>query len=279
MMKLVLKIGIALLMLNSIAFGFVDSDFDGVSDRYDACPNTPFSDLVDEKGCSIKKVAIKETKKNLTLIVGLNFDNYKDRYGNKTTTKSESFEVDYQIERTKLYLNISQFNTKNKPLSQYDDSSFADSRLGISYSLEQDFKGIYFDIGAGIALPNYKGTLHNNKTDLFFTLDANYNLEEYSLFSSYIYTIIGDEDVEGLRYQNTSALTLGLGRALYPDSYTSAALYFSQPIIKGEKNIKSFSIYHYQNIDKSIFSIINYTHGLTSGETDNSFGLQLGYRL
>ncbi len=278
-MKLVLKIFVGLVLLSSFAFGFVDSDFDGVSDRYDECPNTPFSDLVDDKGCSVKKVAITAKKADITLLVGLNYDNFHDRYGNKTETKSESFEVDYQKDRMKLYLNISQFNTKNSPLDEYDESSFADSRLGVTYALEKDFNGVYFDVGGGISLPNYRGTLHNNKTDLFFTLDANYGLDEYSLFASYIYTIIGDSDVDGINFQNTSALTLGLGRSLFEESYTSASLYFGQSIVKGEKTIKSLSINHYQNINKSIFSTFNYSHGLTKGEVDNSFGLQLGYRL
>ncbi len=32
----------------------IDSDKDGVFDKYDKCPNTPFNKLVDKDGCPIK---------------------------------------------------------------------------------------------------------------------------------------------------------------------------------------------------------------------------------
>ena len=35
-------------------FAYVDSDFDGVEDEADKCPNTPFDILVDLDGCPLK---------------------------------------------------------------------------------------------------------------------------------------------------------------------------------------------------------------------------------
>ncbi len=42
----------------------LDSDNDGVADIYDKCKNTPFLELVDSKGCSIKLSHIKKQKSN-----------------------------------------------------------------------------------------------------------------------------------------------------------------------------------------------------------------------
>jgi len=56
-----------LLLLILIVFnlyGYTDTDLDGVDDSIDKCPNTPFTDLVDKNGCSIKSlVKNKKSKK------------------------------------------------------------------------------------------------------------------------------------------------------------------------------------------------------------------------
>ncbi len=40
----------------------LDSDNDGVADIYDKCKNTPFLELVDSKGCSVKLSYIEKQK-------------------------------------------------------------------------------------------------------------------------------------------------------------------------------------------------------------------------
>ena len=43
-----------------------DRDMDGVVDRYDRCPHTPFFALVNKNGCTIKKIHLsKEKEKEL----------------------------------------------------------------------------------------------------------------------------------------------------------------------------------------------------------------------
>ena len=38
---------------------FVDTDTDGVPDKRDECSHTPFVDLVDSRGCTVKTLAVK----------------------------------------------------------------------------------------------------------------------------------------------------------------------------------------------------------------------------
>ena len=45
-----------LLSLTIGLLAYSDSDLDGVDDKIDLCPNTPFSDLIDINGCSIKSL-------------------------------------------------------------------------------------------------------------------------------------------------------------------------------------------------------------------------------
>ena len=39
-----------------------DRDLDGVPDRYDRCPNTPFFALVNKNGCTVKKLKLSEKR-------------------------------------------------------------------------------------------------------------------------------------------------------------------------------------------------------------------------
>ncbi len=39
-----------------------DRDLDGVPDRYDRCPNTPFFALVNKNGCTVKKLKVSKKR-------------------------------------------------------------------------------------------------------------------------------------------------------------------------------------------------------------------------
>ncbi len=40
-----------------------DRDMDGVIDRYDRCPNTPFFALVNKNGCTVKQLKVSKKRK------------------------------------------------------------------------------------------------------------------------------------------------------------------------------------------------------------------------
>ncbi len=44
-----------------------DKDMDGVIDSVDRCPNTPFFDIVDRAGCSVKHIAISKKFKTQSI--------------------------------------------------------------------------------------------------------------------------------------------------------------------------------------------------------------------
>ena len=47
------------------ASSYRDSDLDGVVDRNDRCPHTPFFALVNRKGCMIKKLRVSAERERL----------------------------------------------------------------------------------------------------------------------------------------------------------------------------------------------------------------------
>jgi predicted porin len=265
--------------MQNFVFAYVDSDFDGVEDRYDKCPNTPFSDLVDKDGCTIKKIPIAQEVGKLTLLFGVNYSNYHSQYANKTKTLSQSLELDYEIQKIKIMLNIARFNSKNEPLKQYDDSSFADTRLSLLYTLNQKIPNLSISLKGGIAIPNYKGAMGNNGFDFFYGISTNYFVNKTSLFASYTYTRIGDKDLTYLTYQNTNALSFGVGYSFTPELYSSLSYYLSDSIIKSAKKIRNISSFTYYNINKKLFSTLSLSHDLDKDVINNSYGMQLGYRM
>jgi len=58
----------ALVLISVMAVGifasqsFKDSDRDGVIDKRDRCRHTPFFDIVDKRGCTVKTLAVKRRK-------------------------------------------------------------------------------------------------------------------------------------------------------------------------------------------------------------------------
>ena len=43
-----------------IGKSYQDRDLDGVIDKYDRCPHTPFFAIVNKKGCMIKKIRVSK---------------------------------------------------------------------------------------------------------------------------------------------------------------------------------------------------------------------------
>ncbi len=58
-MKKIFLLNMVLCVVVAAGSSFVDSDTDGVPDKRDKCLSTPFFDLVDSSGCTVKTLAVK----------------------------------------------------------------------------------------------------------------------------------------------------------------------------------------------------------------------------
>jgi hypothetical protein len=268
-----------MIVVSSSLLAYIDSDFDGVSDTYDLCPNTPFSDLVDSHGCTIKKVSMIEEIRKLVVIVGLNHATYQAESGNKTRTLSESLEIDYEIEKIRLMLRIARFTSKNSPLSQYDESDFSDTKLAIQYRLDQLLPQLSLSIGGGIEIPTYKGNMHNNGLDWYTNLNANYFVNQVSLFANYTFTKVGDKDLSYVSYQDTHAFNVGVGYSFISNLYSSFSYYISDSIMESQDRITSLSWFALYNLSQKSYVTLSFTHGLNKEASSDSYGVQFGYKL
>lgn len=266
------KILLVLLTISLSVFAYSDYDMDGVDDKTDQCPNTPFSDLVNTKGCSIKSL---ESPHHFDIIFGINYSQTSYQTLEDADTLSQSLQIDYYYKDFSLQASSSYYNSQS---ATYNNSGTNDSFLGAYYKLNPSNK-LTLRLGAGAIIPTYKSDLNNNNTDFTASANLSYMLKNANLFGGYSYTVINDDDIpaQSVAYQNTNSYNFGLG--FYPSSkvYISGAYNSSDSIYKDVDMINTVSINVFYNIDANWFTTVNYAYGLSNTASDNYASLRVGY--
>ena len=266
-----MRISLLLFLTTLTLFAYTDSDLDGVDDTLDQCPNTPISELVDIKGCSIETL---KTSHRYDIIIGQNYSEIDYNTNEKTDTHSMSLQFDYFYQNFSFQAISAYYSSKS---ASYSDSGLTDSTLAAYYlvPLTNNFR---VRMGAGIILPTFDSTLNNNNTDYLFTLNATYSIDKLNIFGGYSFTKINDDDIPNLiTYQNTNAYSGGLGYYMTDKWYTSTSYNQAEGIYTTMEDIKSLSFYNFYSFNKSWFTTLSYAHGLSDSASNHSFSLRLGY--
>jgi len=270
------RVGIHLLFIlitlfSTILFAYEDLDMDGVDDRLDKCPNTSFNDLVDIRGCTIKSL---KDDLHYDIIVGMSYADTDYQTLNKADTFATSIQADYYYNDFSFQAATSYYISEG---NGYDNSGMYDSFLGVSYKLQTN-DSLFASIGAGVIVPTYSDSLNNNNMDFRASANISYILDDINIFGGYSFTIVNDDDIpKVVRYQNTKALSFGVGQYVNEELYVSASYNFSNSIYADVEDIKSFSLYANYTIDEHWFGMFNYAYGLSDSTSDNYFSLRLGY--
>lgn len=258
------------LLLPLVLFSFDDMDMDGVDDINDKCLYTPFSDLVGSDGCTIESL---ESLHHFDIITGVSFSDTDYNTLSKTDTTTASLQLDYYYKNFSLSLNSSYFSNSS---DTYSASGMNDTYLGVDYKLA--FNKLYVSLGTGLLLPTYDTTLNNNNTDYTANVNLSYNIGRISLFGTYGYTFVNDDDVKDIvSYQNSNYFSLGLGYYLTSKFYLSSYYNVSDSIFKDVSKIQTVSLYTYYSINDNFFTTLNYAYGLSDTASDNYLSLKIGY--
>jgi len=259
---------------------FTDSDFDGVEDSVDRCPNTPFTELVDMSGCSTKSLV---SPHHYDIIVGANYSESSYQTLNQTDTLSSSLQVDYYYKNFSLQASTSYFTTEGNGFS---DSGLYDSFIGASYQFKP-LESLSLRVSVGAILPTYDTSLNNNKTDYTSSLNVSYSFNDMTLFAGYSYTMINDDnvvltDINGtvatdVIYKNTNAYSVGMGYYFTDKLYVSGSYNTSNSIYDGVEDIETGSLYSYYSINENWFTTFAYAKGLSDTASKNYVSLRLGY--
>ncbi|NPA28863.1 MAG: DUF3187 domain-containing protein [Epsilonproteobacteria bacterium] len=273
----VLKKAIWLLMVVGVgAMAFTDMDLDGVDDKVDQCPNTPFTDIVDEKGCPIETVAAVS---HYDLIVGLAYSQYDYRLDDDTDTLTTSVQADYYRGNLSVQLATSFYKTDG---GDYDESGMNDTSLAAYYAFKNVWKpGLTLQVGGGLIFPTYDAAYDNNNLDAFVSMHLDYKRGAANVFGGYTFTAVGDDDVVtdtfAIRYQNTNAFNLGAGYTFSPKIYASVSYFHGDSIYESVDATESLSLYGFYSVDAHWFVTGSYAYGLNDSTSDNYLALRLGY--
>jgi len=261
-------------LLSTTLFAFSDADMDGVADSVDKCPNTPFMDLVDVNGCSIKSL---KTQQHYDIIVGESYSDSDYVSLTKTDTFATTLQVDYYYKNFSLQASSGYFTTNG---DGYSDSGMQDSYLGGAYNFKP-LNALTLRIGAVAILPTYDSSLNNNKTDYSGSLNISYSLGKVNLFGGYAYTMVNDTDYldgnNSIYYQNTNAYNVGVGVYATNKLYISLAYNNSNSIYKGIEDTQTASIYGYYSLTQHWFATLNYAYGISDTASKNYAAIRVGY--
>jgi len=268
-----------LLTLPLTLLAYSDYDMDGVDDKADQCPNTPFSDLVDIKGCTIKQLS---SPHHFDVILGGSYSQVDYNTNEKTDTFSSSLQADYYYKNFSLQAVVSYFDSES---ASYSNTGLNDTFVAGYYQFKP-LDALSVRVGAGAIIPTYDSGLNNNNLDYVGIASVSYAFSSMNVFGGYRYTLVNDDDYSytdvnnnpvTIGYQNTNAYNVGLG--FYPTQklYLSGSYNASDSIYKSVEMIESASVYAFYNINVHWFSTFSYAYGLSDSASDHYASLRLGY--
>ena len=279
-----------LLLLSDIALSYQDLDIDGVDDSIDRCLETPFDELVDEKGCSKSQNPTIDYGE-ITLKIGTDIfvDNEYD------SDSSLSLYANYRYSSWDISISNSRSTTNGNYSNSYSDNDIYIS-LGKDFTLDKDI--IKLSLGTKIAGDiedsrqnrerkyreenSSNGQNQNQKlnkdrdNDYFASINYNHLLnEKQSLFLYYEYTLSGDS--ECIDYQNYSSFSIGTSYLFTPNWYSAISYSYASSLYKDGEESRSIDWFSSYSFTKSIFASIGYNYALDDLSYDNSFSMILGF--
>ncbi|MEO1954950.1 MAG: hypothetical protein ABGW74_09645, partial [Campylobacterales bacterium] len=211
-MKFTTKIFFSILFIPAHIFAYIDSDFDGVEDALDKCPNSSIIDIVDKDGCVVEKL---ESPHHFDIILGVKSIKIKDKRTQKNYYLTlQTAQVDY------FYKDFSLNVTTSK-----NSSKMEDTYISFKYKYKyNEFINLYTSFN--VVLPTHKNYYDNNEADYGISQSIYYKKDKLSLFGAYRFTKINDEDISSysLLYQNTNSYMVGFGYNFIKDLYSSISL-------------------------------------------------------
>ncbi len=262
---------ILLIVSSTYLFSFSDMDMDGVDDNIDKCLNTPMTDLVNNDGCSIESLV---SNHHFDIVLGSSYSTDKDINGNKTDTFSSNIQLDYYYKKFSIQLSTFYYDVKG---DNYQDDGMNDTTISVSYKIPVS-NNLNFMVSTGVICPTYSTTLNNNNADYFSSINATYSFNKFSISSSYIYTMINDDDIKDyIYYQNTNAYSASIGYSFTPKFYAHISYFNGDSIYIDSEDIKNASLYLYYSINEHIFTSLSYGHGISDSAVDNFATIKIGY--
>lgn len=265
------KILLLPLLLSGYLFA-IDSDMDGVDDTQDQCRNTPFSDLVNSSGCTIRSL---QSNNNYDIILGAGYSQINYASQEKADTTTQTIQADYFNGSIWAQLAGSYFQSSSPSFKQ---SGLGDTLIALYYKSTFE-NGLTVQTGVGILLPTYNSGYHNEAIDYQGSISFQYDLnDQYNLFGGYSYTMVNDTDIPNtLQYQNTYSFYAGGGYVISEKTRISASYAQTQNIYVGTQTVNTASLGLFYQLNTHWFTMFDYRYGLSDTASDHDGSIRLGY--
>ncbi|NPA57912.1 MAG: hypothetical protein GXN94_01320 [Aquificae bacterium] len=246
---------ITIALLPLAAYGFTDSDLDGVDDSVDRCPHTPLLIKVDKYGCPIKET--KKRKGRFTLKVGVAHTEDDDFHNTLTSLSlGYSYKRFYFSIRTKYYLYDSNVGS----------GGLGDTYLFGSYSFNYD--KLFINPGLTVKIPTADDDFGTGNVDFIPSLTVDYIKDErLDFFFYYGYVFRGSD-----QYGDNYTVSLGAGYKVSQPLYISGSFDFDKT---GSNYLSLFGMYKFTS---KYYTTLNYSYGINDKAVDHYFALKLGVK-
>lgn len=246
-----------------------DQDMDGVPDDQDLCPNTPFLNEVNHKGCSTHALIFPEERDNgsLDVSLGYGFSNDEELL-DRNTQHTIKFLMSY-------YLNDWSYSLRTGYYTTDDDVGMQDTILKIKrkFKLTSSLK---VGLGLGVRLPTYDFTGNNTDFTIYGSV-VYYPRSALSLFAGTTYTFINDEEVIS-PLQNVMTFYAGSGYFFTKDLYVNIAYSYAQSKFTVNDPAHSIISTLFYRINDKWFTTLSYGHELDEN-LKNSLNFKVGYSI
>lgn len=248
-----------------------DSDFDGVADAYDACPETPFELTVTADGCPEKA-----SQAFTFYLLGLGVTYAIGTYATAQTIESISNEVTAALYRGDFYASILgayYYRGAYDPnVASYDGGGVSDTLLNVGYTFYPS-EGFSITPGAHLKLATADEGLGTGENDYGCSLLANMSLDPASLFAMAGFTYTGDSDT--VAYRDIVFGSAGVGYGPDERSYFSISYDYSQAYYEDIADQQSLSLYAGYDLYDTLSLKINYSYGLSDSAAKHNASLML----
>ncbi|WP_457563738.1 hypothetical protein [Caminibacter pacificus] len=235
----------------------VDSDFDGVPDNIDLCPNTPFLQTVNKYGCSKQQIS-QLNKIDYYASVGYEKDGYKNYKDSNVFFTSISARRNNL--KAKLYFSVKDDGYSNGYKS--NDLILA----GYYYLNNVKNSNINLKLGAKIYLPTY----FNDKTDYALYIKGTYYYKNYSFSLSEKHKIYGES---GTNAKDTITASVG---TTYKKLFISPYAYVENSAYDSGDWSKYLGMSVYYPINKKLGVLVDYSFDIEESANYTLIG-SLGY--
>ena len=268
MTKIVL-LGFTLVTLGT-AETLKDQDMDGVPDTVDQCADTPFLDVVNQRGCSTSTLLSTESKDNdgLNVTFGYGLSNNEDTL-DRELQHTAKVQLIYYLDQWSYSLRTGYFQTDTQ-------NGMQDTTLKIKrkFRLNESLK---LGLGLGAKLPTYD--FIGNQTD--YTLYSSltyYPLSSLSLFGGASHTFINDEEVTD-PLQDINTFYAGSGYFFTQKFYANIAYSYVESKFTVNEPSRSIMSTLFYKINKKWFTTLSYNHEIGNDTLHNSLNIKFGYSI